>query len=149
MDKNILEQYDDLRREYEDTKKRIAKTERELQIYDNKYQVQDSVNGGMGGTQHFKIQGFPYPEYYNKRALLTSRRDRLKELESKLAKTLDEVEQFIDSIENSRKRMILKMRYVDSLRWLEIAMKLGPGNTEDSVRVEMSRFLKELEKGAD
>lgn len=142
MDKNILEQYEDMKKEYEDTERRIRQTTEELSKYDAKYQVQDSVTGGMGGTQHFKIKGFPYPEYQRKRTLLMSRKLRLEALKEKLDLKLDEVEQYIDTIEDSRKRLILKLRYVDGLQWREVAKKLGPGNNEDSVRIEIDRFLK-------
>lgn len=141
MDKNILEQYEDMKKEYEDTERRIRQTTEELSKYDAKYQVQDSVTGGMGGTQHFKIKGFPYPEYQRKRTLLMSRKLRLEALKEKLDLKLDEVEQYIDTIEDSRKRLILKLRYVDGLQWREVAKKLGPGNNEDSVRIEITRFL--------
>lgn len=141
MDKNILEQYEDMKKEYEDTERRIRQTTEELSKYDAKYQVQDSVTGGMGGTQHFKIKGFPYPEYQRKRTLLMSRKIRLEALKEKLDLKLDEVEQYIDTIEDSRKRLILKLRYVDGLQWREVAKKLGPGNNEDSVRIEITRFL--------
>ncbi|MGN0338642.1 MAG: hypothetical protein ACI4EE_14205 [Lachnospiraceae bacterium] len=141
MDKTILEQYEDMKKEYEDTERRIRQTTEELKKYDERYQVQDSVTGGLGGYQHFKIKGFPYPEYERKRTLLMSRKVRLESLKEKLDVKMDEVEQYIDTIEDSRKRLILKLRYVDGLQWREVAKRLGPGNNEDAIRIEITRFL--------
>lgn len=141
MNKDILEEYEDMKREYEDTKRRIRQTSEELKKYDARYQVEDSVTGGIGGTQRFKVSGFPSKEYQNKKTLLLRRQLRLETLKEKLEMKLDEVEQYIDTVEESRKRMILKLRYVDGLHWREVAKKLGPGNSEDAIRVEITRFL--------
>lgn len=144
MRKSILEQYDDIKREYEDTERRIQHNLKELEKFDNKYLVQDSVNGGMGGTQHFKIEGFPYPEYQEKKTLLLKRQFRLENLKQKLDIALDEVEVYIDTIEDSRKRLIMRLRYVDNKEWSEVAKSLGPGNTADAVRMEITRFLEKV-----
>ncbi len=141
MDKNILEQYEDMKKERTDTEQRIRQTEKELERFNKKYMVKDTVKGGSGGIQHFTVEGFPYPEYEQKKSLLLSRKLRLEHLEEKLEKQLEEVEKFIDTIENSRKRRILKYKYVDGLSWRDVAKKMGPGNNEDSVRIEIKRFL--------
>lgn len=143
MDKKVLKEYADIKRERDDVKRRIRQTEKELAKYDDRYQVQDSVSGGAGGNQHYTIKGFPYPEYERKRSLLMARKLRLEKLEKKLDETMEEVEQFIDSLEDSRKRLILRYRYMDELSWRAIAKKMGPGNNEDTIRMEIRRFLKE------
>jgi hypothetical protein len=142
MDKEILSQYDDLRRELLDTKSRIRQTSEELHRMDSiKDTVRDTVKGGEGGIHHYTVEGFPYPEYERKKTLLFSRQMRLARLEERLDHMLNEVEEYIDSVGSSRKRLILKYRYIDVLSWREIAKKLGPGNNEDTVRIEISRFL--------
>lgn len=141
MEKNLLEQYEDLKREKEDTERRIKETKIQLAKLNSKYHVKDTVSGGMGGIEHFTIQGFPYPEYDRKRTLLMRRQLRLDGLKIKLEEKLDEVEQYIDSVDDSRKRLILKLRYVDGLTWRDVAKRLGPGNNEDTVRIEINRFI--------
>ncbi len=42
------------------------------------------------------------------------------------------VEQYINSVEDSRMRSILTYRYIDGLSWQQVANKIGGGNTEDS-----------------
>lgn len=141
MNKGILEQYDDIKKEAVDTQKRIKKIEEELRKFDNKYCVADSVKGGAGGIQHFTIKGFPYPEYARKKTLLQRRKLRLEKLNERLDIILDEVEEYIDTVEESRKRLILKYRYIDRLPWKDIAAKMGPGNSEDGIRKEIQRFI--------
>ena len=68
---------------------------------------------------------------------------RLWEIEKKLETLTDSVEKYIDSIEDSRKRNIMRYRYIDGMTWRETAKKLGPGNSEDAVRMEIKRFLKQ------
>ena len=38
---------------------------------------------------------------------------------------------------------IMRYRYIDGMTWRETAKKLGPGNSEDAVRMEIKRFLKQ------
>ena len=58
-----------------------------------------------------------------------------------LQKTND-VEEFIASIEDSRVRRIINLRFVEGLSWNQVADKIGGGNTDDSVRKVYERFMK-------
>jgi DNA repair exonuclease SbcCD ATPase subunit len=142
MDRNILNEYEDMKREYNDLKARIRKAEAELDRHEVKYRVTDRTTGGMGGVQHFDIRGITYEDYTQKKTELLRRKLRLEHLRDELGGKLEEVEQYIDSIEDSRKRLILRYKYVDGLSWRQTARKLGTGCTEDSVRMEIARFLK-------
>ena len=73
MTKEVLSQYSDLQEEIKEVRKKIAKLQDDLERIENGESVIDTVSGGMGGTQHFKIEGVPYPEYGRKRTLLYSR----------------------------------------------------------------------------
>ena len=97
--------------------------------------------GGEGGLQPFKVEGFPYPEYSRKKTLLYARKATLSELELELLETLNEVESFISSIKDSHIRRIVSLRVVDGLSWNKVALKMGGGNTEDSVRKAFDRFI--------
>ncbi|MCM1326946.1 MAG: DUF4407 domain-containing protein [Bacteroidales bacterium] len=141
MEKNLLKQYEDMKKEKEDTLRRIKETQSQLEKLNSKYHVGDCVSGGMGGTEHFKVRGFPYPEYDRKRTLLMQRQLRLDKLNKKLDEKLDEVERYIETVEDSRKRLILKLRYIDGLTWKQTAKRLGPGNQANSVRMEIERFM--------
>lgn len=143
MTKNILMQYEAARHEREDVKKRIQETERQLGRIENMHSVGDIVKGGSGGREKIKVEGFPDKEYSKKKTLLLQKNMRLREIEKKLETLTDSVEQYIDSIEDSRKRNIMRYRYIDGMTWRETAKKLGPGNSEDAVRMEIKRFLKQ------
>jgi uncharacterized protein Yka (UPF0111/DUF47 family) len=52
----------------------------------------------------------------------------------RLAKELEELEYFLDSIENSLARQILRLRYEESKKWAEVARLVGGNNTDESVK---------------
>lgn len=126
-----------------DTKQRLKKIQWELDRMNNaeEVNVRDTVKGGDGGRQLFTVEGFPFPEYKRRRTQLMERQLKLDKLSLEIKDKLEEVEKFIDSVGDSRKRLILRWRYIDCMTWHEIAKKLGPGNNEDSIRIEISRFL--------
>ena len=55
---------------------------------------------------------------------------------------LSRLRRYIDSVEDSQMRMILTLRYVNGLKWQQVAFSIGGGNTADSVRLAHDRFLK-------
>ena len=103
--------------------------------------VIDSVRGGKGGKQHFKIEGIPFPEYSRKKTLLYARKATLQLLEDDLLEKTNEVEEFIASVEDSRMRRIINLRFLENKTWNEVADYIGGGNTEDSVRKSFVRFF--------
>ncbi len=48
---------------------------------------------------------------------------------------------YIEEVEDSFMRQILTFRYVNGFSWVQIALHMGGGNTEDSVRIAHKRFL--------
>lgn len=141
MTREKLEQYSDLQKEIEEVKERIKRTEKEIMQIEEEGTVKDKVTGGMGGLQSFQIEGFPYPRLSQKKTLLYSRKATLASLEYEVSETLNQVESFIASIEDSRMRRIITLRYVENLPWFKVADKLGGGNTEDGVRMAFNRFM--------
>ena len=141
ISKEILIQYSDLQEEVKEVRERIDKTERQIAKIEDDGNVVDSVRGGDGGIQHFKIEGFPYPEYSRKKTLLYARKATLASLEMELMETLNQVEEFIASVEDSRMRRIITLRFNDNLSWFKVAERLGGKSTADSVRMEFNRFM--------
>lgn len=141
VSKEILIQYSDLQEEVKEVREKIAQTERQIEKIEEEGNVVDTVSGGDGGIQHFKIEGFPYPEYSRKKSLLYARKSILSNLEFELLETLNQVEEFITSIEDSRMRRIITLRFVDNLSWGKVADRIGGGNTEDSVKKSFYRFM--------
>ena len=114
---------------------------KEISKIESEGNVVDSVCGGMGGIQHFRVEGFPYPEYNRKKTLLYARKATLTSLEMDLLETLNNVEEFIASVKDSRMRRIITLRFIDNLSWNEVARHIGGPNTEDSVRKAFERFM--------
>lgn len=139
--KQVLIQYTDLQKECKELRQRIEKLEQQIAQIESDGTVVDKVMGGDGGLQPFKIEGFPYPSYSRKKTLLYARKATLSELELELLETVNSVEEFIKSVDDSHMRRIITLRVVDGLSWNKVADRMGGGNTEDSVRKAFDRFV--------
>lgn len=141
MTKDILIQYCDLKEEAKDLRKRIEKSEKHIAKIEEEGNVTDSVLGGEGGIQHFKINGFPYPEYSRKKTMLYLYQAQLQNAEYELLEALNELEEYIQSIDDSRIRRIIRFRIIDDMNWVQVAINMGGRTTEESARKEFERFL--------
>ena len=63
MEKSVLIEYCDMQVEIKELKKLIKVTEEKIAKMEEKERTRDVVSGGAGGTQHFKVEGFPYPAH--------------------------------------------------------------------------------------
>ncbi len=145
MTKDILAQYADLQQEEKNLVRRIQSLNDKLSNMELKgYMVADSVSCGKRGKKSLgsrKIQGFPYPEYDKKREQLKTYKLQLELADEKLLKMLTKVEEYIESIPDSRIRRIMRHRYIDKLNWTQVAINMGGDHTPDSCRVAHDRFL--------
>ncbi|MFT4107598.1 MAG: hypothetical protein QM657_17720 [Lacrimispora sp.] len=70
---------------------------------------------------------------------------RQKDLECKQEK-VKAVEQWIDSIEDVQARCVFRMRYIDGMNWVKIAIKIGYGGNDDYPRRHIrDRYLRKSE----
>ena len=150
MDKNILIQYVDMVEEIKDLRRRIHELEKHIDRIKTEGTVKDTVSGGMGGTQHFVVEGFPVPEYSRKMMLLRSRKAMLEEKEAELLELTNQVEEYIGSIEKSELRIMFRLYYIDGLTWIQVAHRMNQmfpkrrkAYTEDSCRMRNTRFFEE------
>lgn len=139
-----LKQLADLKEEYKDKQQAILRLEQYIDKLEKEGAVIDSVSGGNGGEQHFKIEGFPYPIYTEKKSQLLLRKIKLQELEEKIRQQIAVAEEFINSEPNSRIRRLLTYRYIDELTWVQIAHRMGKNHTADSCQKALERYLKKL-----
>lgn len=154
--KEILDQYYDLKKEINENRKRIEKLEARIDKLEKRISdieegetVIDKVRGGIGGLQSFTIEGIPTSEYGEKkmelklkRILLRNQREYLNALELNAMGQVSQIERYICSIDDSHIRRIVHLRVVDGLSWGEVAIAIGGGNTEDSVRMAYNRYVK-------
>lgn len=148
INKNILSQYSDLQQEEKNLVRRIQSLNAQLSNMEVKgYMVADSVSCGKRGKKPLgsrKIQGFPYPEYGRKKEQLKTYKMQLELADEKLLQMLTQVEEYIESIEDSRIRRIMRHRYIDNLNWTQVAINMGKNHTEESCRKAHDRFLQNL-----
>lgn len=140
MDKNILIQYSDLVKEVEDLRRRIQKNQDDI---DKLEVVSDSVKGTRrdGTIGNISITGFPSPRYYKLKDMLFKRQRSLTEKEEELLEMINQVDDYINSIEDSRIRRIMRYRYIDDLNWVQVARRIGKKATADSCRNAHDRYL--------
>lgn len=150
MDKNILIQYCDMKEEIKDLRRRIHELEKQIDRIKEEGAVKDTVSGGMGGTQHYTVEGFPVPEYNRKMMLLRSRKAMLEEKEAELLELTNQVEEYIGSIEKSELRIMFRLYYIDGLTWIQVAHRMNrtfpkrrKAYTEDGCRMRNTRFFEE------
>lgn len=154
MTKGELGQYFDLKQEeielgmqIEATLNRIDSCEEEIRELENEL-VLDKVYGGFGGEQGYVIEGYDERDIkaLRKRLLrdkeILAERLMLKRMrKDKASSMLLEIERFIGTVSDSFIRRIITFRYVDHMSWNRVADKMGGGNTEDSVRKALDRYL--------
>lgn len=141
MNKEILNQYNDLVAEINDLEEKIAHIREEIYKVEQEGAVVDTVSGGYGGTQHFRIEGFPYPEFEKKRMLLKIREQQLLSYQIQQMEMVNEIERFLQSVDDASMRRIIDYRIVRQLPWNRVADLMGGNATEDSVRIAFSRFM--------
>lgn len=136
-----MAQYMDLVQEIKDVQHRIEDIEGKLKRLESEGVVTDTVKGGEGGIQHFTITGFPSRDYSRMKTLLLTRQATLNSLKSEIEQSINEVQEFINNIDDSRDRRIVTMRVIDRMSWKQIAINLGGPNTEDAARKAFDRIL--------
>lgn len=157
ISKNVLVQYQDLQKEAKETrekieklKKNIGNIEKRLSSIEAGETVKDKVYGGEGGIQGFVIEGVPIKEYQRRKTdlltknlLLNQRKSMLEILEFDILQKANEVEEFIASVEDSRMRRIINLRFIENLSWNKVADRIGGGNTEGSIKMAFQRFMED------
>ncbi len=152
--KNVLNQYFSEKQEIEEVKEKIYNLEKQIERLEKRISeiedgqtVKDKVRGGLGGLESFVIEGVPYNEYNSKlaelefkRRMITDRRNILDSLEKQLLLRTNEVEIFINSIEDSFTRRLFALRIFEKRSWKEIAEKMGGNNNENNVKKIFQRY---------
>ena len=150
MDKNILEQYIELKEEIRDLRDRIDKDERRLLKIKEEGVVSDTVKGTRadGTMGSIRITGYPIPEHNQVKNMIKKRVAKLQILEDELQNAINEVDDFIEKVPKSDLRMMLRFRYLDDMTWAAVAMNMNSRfpkrrikYTEDNCRMRHDRYL--------
>lgn len=142
----MLAQYVELLREREDIRRRLRRTEARLTKIEEGGLVADSVTCGKRGKKPLGtkvIRGIPFPELKELRRRLGIQEAQLKKAEAKVTESVQAVEDFIQGVQDSRMRRLLRYRYLDGLGWTDVAIRMGGRHTAESCRKSAERFLQE------
>lgn len=125
MDRKTLKEYRFLILERADLERRMEILKKQIKKMEDIGVVSDTVSGGDGGIQHFKITGFPTTKYSQKRTLLMSQLLRYEEDGKRIDELCKDVQKFVCSIPDARDRMVFRYYYFDGMRQEDISRKLG------------------------
>lgn len=146
IDSSILTQLCSLKKEREDLRRRIDKLSQEIDKMNKEgYYVTDYVTCGKKGNKPLGariIAGFPYPDYDKKLRYKNTYLNQLERTETKIQRDICRAEKYIETIENSRTRRIVRYKCLDdSLSWIQIAHRMGKPFTAESCRLTYERAI--------
>ena len=124
----------------------IRKLEKQIRKMEtSRCQVSDSVKGTRpdGTYGSITITGFPVPDYYRRKKLLEKRKANLSKFELQLLELTNDVDDYINSLADSRMRRMIRYKFFDELSWVQVAHRMGGKYTADSCRKQIERFLEE------
>lgn len=142
--KHLLIQYIDMVQEKEEIQCRINKLNAKLDRINREGNVKDIVKGGNGGWQTFHIKGFPVAEEDETKYLLNKNIRLLRQREHEIAEKIVEIDEYLNTLNDSRMRRMITKRYIEGKRWYQVADEMGKLYTEESCRKQMKRFLEKL-----
>ena len=148
MDRDILEQYLEIKGEIRDLKERIDRDQHRLERIKAEGVVSDTVRGTRkdGTIGPIKITGYPFPEVDQVKGMIKKRVTKLHILEDELQDALNAVDDFIREIPQSDLRMMFRFYYLDDMTWVAVAANMNSRfpkrkYTEDSCRKRHDRYL--------
>ena len=143
VDREALLQLSEIKKEIADLEERISNDERKMEEYRNLV-VSDTVTGTRpdGTFGSIKITGLDRRQYNRQKLLVNHKREMLRRLQEKLLQKEIKAEEYIQTIQDSRLRRILRYRYVDGLPWQQVAKRMKGKCTADSCRMEAQKIFK-------
>ena len=142
MDKSILEQYIGIKNEERDLIRRIQSIDARLLNMETSMIVSDTVTRGKKGKQSLgtiRIEGFPSRDYQRRKRTLRKYKQLLADKDDELLDLQVKVEEYIETIDDSYIRQIIRYKYIDGMTWNQIAKNIH--TTPDSARMALTRFL--------
>lgn len=124
MTRDKLKQYISLKKEISDLENMVKKCEDELAALIEEGCVKDKVYGGLGGTQGFVIEGMPVALYERIRNKQIKKHNILVNRKEELLDLFLEIEKFIDSIEDSKDRVILRKVFLEGKTHEDVAAEV-------------------------
>lgn len=155
MDKEVLIQYCEVKEEIKDIRDRIRKLDKFLS---EPHKVSDTVKGTRkdGTIGSIKITGYPIPEYYSKQALRERYGRMLEAKEAELLELTCQAEEYIENVEKSEMRMILRFSIIDGLTNAKVASVMNKAfpkrkikYTDENIKKRIQRFFENVPQCPD
>lgn len=150
VSKEILIQYSDLQEEIKYLRKKIDSLQNEQAEIDGrkKHSIVQASMKDFPYTQHnvytdgyiglTKISSNHLQNVINKEI------QKLEKRYEELLQVTNDVMDFIESINDSRMRMIVTYRFIENYTWEKVAESMGGGNTENGVKSAFHRFIEKI-----
>lgn len=141
LDRKILKQLPNIRREIRDLEQEVAFIQKKIDAM-RKNQEYATVVGSREDLTIGPIKVRGHPKGYEKKISELQRKKALiNDKKMELLKIENEAVAYINSIQESSLRRILRFRYINGLSWQQVAVKMGPMYTADSCRMAHKRFM--------
>lgn len=142
LEKQLLKQILDIRKEIMDLEKSIISTEKKIETL-KKSEVCDTVTGSRSDLTigPIKIRGNPQKDYGRRLRELQKKKTLMEDKKTELLQAEREAEEYIQSIQDSSLRRIMRYRYMDGMGWQQVAVRMGKRYTADSCRMMHNRFM--------
>lgn len=139
MNKDILSEYIDACELIKETEQDIARLQKRKRTI-----VTGSVKGSMNdfpyAETHFKIAGTAYT--YSDDLRIRAEEKLLEERKASAERIKVEVEAWMNTIP-VRMQRIIRYKFFEGLNWEQTASRIGRKTTEEGVKKEFQRFMKE------
>lgn len=143
IEKNVLEQYTSIKEEIIDLERRNKNDRNEIKKLEKQI-TRDTVTGSRDDLTigPIPVEGIAERMIEKKQDRIRNRMIKQLQHRQKLEDMKEEIEDYIQKIEDSEIRRIARFRYIDDLEWRKVAVRMGKGYSADSCRMKMERFLK-------
>lgn len=133
----FLKQYNDLQEEIKELEKEIKRLQNSKVEHDK---VRGSSNVFPYTERSFTIEGYNIHDVDR----LRKRKEILRERKTKCEDMKLQIEEFINTIPDSRTRRVFRYRYIDGLNWLAVARKIGKHDESYPRKIIHDRYLESL-----
>lgn len=139
MTREDLEEVFHIEKEIADLENRIQKIEKQCEM------ASDVVQNGY--KKHAVIHGIDLVRKHK----LDNNYDKLEKFKNNLKQKKKDIEDYIETIQNSEIRQIFRYRYLDGKNWVQVAHKMNETYknktyNEDSVRMKHDRYINKIKK---
>lgn len=143
IDKNVLEQYTSIKEEIIDLERRNKNDRNEIKKLEKQI-TRDTVTGSRDDLTigPIPVEGIAERMIEKKQDRIRNRMIKQLQHRKKLEDMKEEIEDYIQKIKDSEIRRIARFRYIDDLKWKEVAVRMGKGYSEDFCRQKMNDYLK-------